>query len=214
MYGTLAAGPAFVGALLDFLSEDNRDAAKAMASSHPPPELRIPLALEVLKRNFPLEAEERAKEAPGLAAASPFAEFVADISHVVRALLDGPYPEFGAGTSLPQVLDFVPLRHEQALADSRLLLAGHRPDDDNPRSLFASAACVRTITARLRRPKESTPPSWKGSRAESASGVKKDEDHRKPSISSRRSIEPPDETCSRGLPNREREGRSASALPV
>jgi hypothetical protein len=139
IYGTLAAGPAFAGALLDLLSGDGRAPEQSLGSTHPPPALRLRVALEVLRQDFPQEVEVREREVPAWPRDSVLSLFVDDIPRVVRALLDGPYPELGNRTSLPDVIQFARLRHDQALQESRRMLAGYRPNDDDPRTLFACA---------------------------------------------------------------------------
>ena len=74
-------------------------------------------------------------------------KFEADVQTVVRAIYDGPYPEFG-GVRLPEVLNFDDQDNHQADSDSESLLQGSASTAYNLRTLFAAAACAYRKDAR------------------------------------------------------------------
>jgi hypothetical protein len=145
IYGTLATGPAFVGTLLDFLAADPQGIAAerqpdslGLWGDYPTYHLRVLINLEVLKHlGFQAEAERLRGEWVGTYRNHAMQAFEPDIPKVVKALVEGPYPELG-GLPLKEVLAFSALEQEDAEADSRLLLAGQEPRGQEIRPLLAA----------------------------------------------------------------------------
>jgi hypothetical protein len=65
-------------------------------------------------------------------------DFENDIPPIVKALIDGPYPEL-KNQSLKQVVGFTKINQINAVTDSEHLLNGHSPATNNVRVLFAAA---------------------------------------------------------------------------
>ncbi|HEX5273638.1 MAG TPA: hypothetical protein VFW33_24245 [Gemmataceae bacterium] len=150
VYGCLAAGPAFAGALIDFLATGQAAIAGDRRTPgdwgrHPPAALRVLLVLEVLRqRQFGDEAARLGAEWRAAYPRHAMTEFEPDLKTVAGALLGGPYPELG-GEGLPAVLCFSRDDHEAAGAGAELLLQGLPPATDDARVLFAA---VRTAYER------------------------------------------------------------------
>jgi hypothetical protein len=144
LYGNLATGPAFVESLLDFLATDKQftetDRRTAPAwGDYPTDYLRILINLEVLKeQGFEDESERLKNELTNIYKTHAMPEFVDDIPKVVKALLDGPYPEFD-GKSLKEIISFTKANHKSALSDCGRLLDGKAPTTNSIRILLAAA---------------------------------------------------------------------------
>lgn len=144
LYGNLATGPAYVESLIDFLATDKKftetDRRTAPAwGDYPPDYLRVLINLEALKeQGFEDEYKRLKGELENTYATHAMQDFEGDISPVVKALLDGPYPEFG-GKSLKQVISFTTANHSKARSDCGRLLDGKAPTTDNIRVLLAAA---------------------------------------------------------------------------
>jgi hypothetical protein len=144
LYAVLAAGPAFVAAMMDLLVADPvQIAVEASAPSrwdpHPPASLRMRLMTEALtKTGFGKEAgrlwNEWRASFPGAVAAS----FLAVSPCVVKELLSGCYPEL-CGQTLPEVLEFSKTMQRDAEAVRTAALEGIKPGAGEIRSLVAAA---------------------------------------------------------------------------
>lgn len=145
VYGNLAAGPAFVHSLLDFLATDRTttetDQRQEWAwGEHPPDYLRILINLRVLKvQGFKNESNRLEKELREIYKTHAMKEFEDDIEAIVKALIKGPYPEFN-NKPLNEVINFTKADQKKALGDSALLLGGANPTTDNIRVLFAATS--------------------------------------------------------------------------
>ncbi|GAA3828165.1 hypothetical protein GCM10022226_56170 [Sphaerisporangium flaviroseum] len=127
VYGALAGGTAFCGALADFVATG----PATTDGAYPPPAIRVALVTEAL----------RASGLPGhppddrLPVTGPYGQ---DAGPVAAALVAGPYPEFG-DVPLTHVIDFAP---QQDVADrtAERLLRGHMLPATTVRTLLAAAA--------------------------------------------------------------------------
>ena len=145
VYGNLAAGPAFVESLLDFLATDRTttetDQRQEWAwGEHPPDYLRILINLWVLRvQGFKDESDRLEKELKDVYKTHAMKEFEDDIEAIVKALINGPYPEFN-NKKLSEVIDFKKADQKKAVGDSTRLSDGADPTTDNIRVLFAAAS--------------------------------------------------------------------------
>jgi hypothetical protein len=145
VYGVLAAGPAFVAALGDFLAASPATVAAELIGGppwgrYPSTCLRALLGFEALDRaGFAEEATSARAAWTGRHPTHAMAAFDPDVGVVVRALLDGPYPELG-GVGLTSVVGFQGLHGAAAVDAERLLTKGYEPLSTDPRALFAAGA--------------------------------------------------------------------------
>jgi hypothetical protein len=122
-YGCLAAGPAFTGALLDFLAADkatisNEQAVGPSWGAYPTAALRALVNLALLERSgFAKHSEDLAKAWRGMYPTHAMAAYGPDAPQVAKVLLDGPYPKIGPLSSL---LSF-PFQEEAEIDAARLL---------------------------------------------------------------------------------------------
>ena len=132
VYGVLAGGPAFAQALMDFAATG---VAPAGASAHYPPlDVRVRLALTALGHSgFPDQAEVLSAQWGALV--PRLGTFDRELAAVAKALVDGPYPEFGA-VRLTRVIDFSAHHEAAGTTASELLLA-----------LPLSASTIRSLVA-------------------------------------------------------------------
>lgn len=121
LYGMLATGPAFVSALQSFLEADPGIATTLQGRTktdylvHPPTGLRMLICFEAL-RQLGHAAESKAFH-DGWVGRYPehaMQHFETDIEAIVRALIEGPYPEFKDGGSITNVLRFGSGQQEEA----------------------------------------------------------------------------------------------------
>jgi len=142
IYGTLATGPAFVGALIDFLATDPNAVAAQQAgldSVYPTVYLRVLLAIEALKhQGHTEESQRRLANWKAIYPKHAMPDYDKDVEHVVKALIGGPYPELG-GRALSTILSFSPDNHAAAVTDAGLLLDGFNPLKRDVRLVFAAA---------------------------------------------------------------------------
>jgi hypothetical protein len=148
--GTLAGGPRFGGALMDFLAtmpakiQQERRSIGAWGA-YPMRWLRIDVVAFALRHTgFEKEAAKlRAdwQQAYGPPAAQ--AEFVGDVPAVVAALIDGPYPTLG-GARLTDVVSFrtdaAGAPYDEAVVDA--IFGQGSLDLANPREFFAAARLI------------------------------------------------------------------------
>jgi hypothetical protein len=145
LWGVLATGPAFAGALIDFLAADPGTIAAERITGprwgrYPSTYLRALLCFEAL--DLTGFAQQASAARAGWMARQPsnaMAEFEQDTRIVVEALLEGPYPEFG-GVPLAAVLRFDHLADSANIDAERLLTRGYAPQSSDPRALFAAGA--------------------------------------------------------------------------
>lgn len=128
LFGVLAAGPAFVSSLMNFLALDTSHIEKEWRddenwTTYPTSYLRILLCLQALRHLHPdYAATANTMEATWKETypAHALPEFAEDIPAVVTALYDGPYPELKT-PSLTSVLNFLPVVHTLALTEAKKL---------------------------------------------------------------------------------------------
>lgn len=145
VYGCLALGPAFVGALMDFLAMEPRLIMEQRQDSsgwgyYPTDFLRILLGLRVLEvMGFQEKADTYRKDWFALYPRHAMGqEFEQDIPRVVDALLTGPIPELG-NVSLREVLCFSAADQRNAALEVTRLLRAEKPSSSNVRVLLAAA---------------------------------------------------------------------------
>lgn len=144
LYGNLAGGPAYVQSLLDFLANDKKATQTDQRDDrnwgqYPPDYLRILINLEALsQQGFVDDSKKLGAELLATYGTHAMQDFVDDIHPIVKALFDGPYPEFD-GKSLKQVILFTPADQKKARSDCGLMLGGSDPTTDSIRVLLASA---------------------------------------------------------------------------
>lgn len=143
LYGTLAAGPAFVESLINNLAGDKITVTgdcrtRSAWGKYPPAFLRVLLNLEALRaQDFRDESERLKRYWEDTYDSHAMREFEPDVFFVVKALLTSPYPEFG-GAPLTGVISFSTDQFNSARADCESLLDGDPP---------AAAPDIRTVFA-------------------------------------------------------------------
>lgn len=144
LYGALATGPAFVGALADFLTQDPATIQRARRDppnwgSYPTPTLRIQACCRALALGpFAKEGRQIEKEWFELYGGHVLEMFDDDVQPVVAALVDREIPEL-SGKSLRDVLELS--ANDFALGESRgeRLLQGVHETSPSARVAFAAA---------------------------------------------------------------------------
>lgn len=140
-YGTLATGPAYVGAQADFLASDARtireEAPGRDWGGYPTTYLRMLFVLEVLDRLGHTDEATRRRTAwrteyPRHA----LPEFEADVPLVADALIEGT---FLGGVPLHQTMAFTPADLKKAKKDAGRVLKNYKPMSGDVRTLIASA---------------------------------------------------------------------------
>lgn len=146
LYGVLAAGPAYVSALIDLLATDPTEVAAEPAAApwlpHPPAALRVAITTAALHRvGFRTEAASlraswaQAYPSSPADAAAPFAD---DVELVVATLAQGRYPQFGA-RALEQVVRFTAAQQTEATTACEAVRGGSVPPTADIRCLIAAA---------------------------------------------------------------------------
>jgi hypothetical protein len=143
-YGTLAAGPAFVGALIDFLVSDpdivTNDQRHAGAwGDYPPDYLRVLLNLQFLEQREPaFKSEALADEWTAVYKSHAMVAFVNDLTPIAKTLLTGKFPQFG-GVTLPEVFSFSQAQHLLATTEAENVLNRLGVAADDVRILLSAA---------------------------------------------------------------------------
>ena len=142
--GAHLTGPAFGGALLDFLVDDPWSLANEAQvapdwSPYPTRTLRIALIAEALRNSgFPAAADELHASWRELAGDGAMPAFDADVVPVVDAILCTPHPELG-GRALAAIGAFGAAEQEAALATASRGLSRRALTAADPRVLVAGA---------------------------------------------------------------------------
>lgn len=143
-YGTLAAGPAFVGALIDFLANDpalvTSEEQHANAwGDYPPDYLRVLLNLQFLEQREPAFKSEALKDEWTAAYKShAMVAFVEDLKLIAKRLVDGKFKQFG-DVPLPEVFSFSTAQYQLAIDEADVLLDGLDATSDDVRVLLSAA---------------------------------------------------------------------------
>lgn len=148
VYGCLSAGPAFAGALLDFLARDFAQAATETLTEedwglYPTTYLRGEILIETLEvMGFGGEAAGYRELWKNLSSAMP-SDFTGDVKHIVPKLLDGKLFEGAApgdeGKSVREVFNFTDAEQADVALTLRQLGGNFALTGDDVRVLFASA---------------------------------------------------------------------------
>jgi hypothetical protein len=149
LYGVLAAGPAFVSALIDLLATDPvqivaESAAGPPWTKHPPASLRVAVTTQALEQiGFERAAADRRCAwaeafALGPNGTDPVGPFRDDVEAVVHGLLIGRYPQFGK-LPLREVVSFSADQQWAAEAGAEAVLQGLEPASGDIRCLVAAA---------------------------------------------------------------------------
>ncbi len=150
VYGTLAMGPSFVSALVDFLAADGRRVAgewrgASAWGSYPTRALRVRLAVAALHHcGFPGHAGELQARWTAAYPAHQMQAFECEVQTVVRSLIDGPYPQLG-GRPLTDLVSFSGAQQAQAELSAREVLGGRKPPSDDVCCLAAAARLAYDI---------------------------------------------------------------------
>lgn len=142
VYGTLATGPAFVGALSDRLAGDSTIITGQTAGPrnvYPTRYLRVLLAHGILeKQGHEEESATRLSAWKAMYPVHAMTAFEDDVPLIVGALLDGPYPNLG-GRRLDEILSFSPNDHAAARNAASDLLKDFNPSRRDVRLVLAAA---------------------------------------------------------------------------
>lgn len=144
LYGALATGPAFVGALADFLTQDPATIQRARRDppnwgSYPTPTLRIQACCRALALGpFAKEGRQIEEEWLSLYGRHAMEMFESDLSSVVAALVEGAIPELG-GKSLRDVIELSANDFAVAKSRSERFLQGVHETSPSARVAFAAA---------------------------------------------------------------------------
>lgn len=145
--GALAAGPAFVEALVHFLAKSPEEIAAEkwpsfITRTYPTTALRVRLNLEVLRQlGFKSHVDDLGQRwGVVYGETHALSTFDGDLEPVVRALLDGPCPELGADQTFRKTLGLDAFAWQLAEEDAARLLAEIDPVAGDARVLFAAAS--------------------------------------------------------------------------
>ncbi len=140
IYGCLAMGPAFAGALIDLLlaSVATVTNEERRGGTHPVRALRVEIVLTVLDRTGYRLDSQRLRESWNATYPAPvkMQDFIADVASIVEVLLEGPYH----GSKLTDVISFSAHSGVERIASAA---GGGRTGElqmySDPRALFAAA---------------------------------------------------------------------------
>lgn len=154
LYGGLASGPAFVGALIDFLARDPKAVCGETRSSaswdiYPTDFLRVLFNLEALREDFDEERQRMESDWRKSYDHHQLTEFEPDLKVIVPALLDGQFPELG-NQRLREVLRFT----KQQQKDAKLAVRQLREKED------LASADLRVLLAASRLAYEEDPAAY------------------------------------------------------
>jgi hypothetical protein len=147
LWGTLAVGPAFTGALIDFLARDpgvvtREQRAAPSWGAYPTDALRVLFSATVLetidKTDFAAEAASLRASWTKVYASHAMRSYEDDLPVVAEALLAGPYPELG-GVRLDAVLSFSRAQHKDAGTAAEQALRKQPIGARDARALVAAA---------------------------------------------------------------------------
>jgi hypothetical protein len=144
IYGTLGCGSGFARALAALLADHPREVAGEVRGeedwgSYPPRTVRVLLAAAVLAKLGVGPADESVADRwLHTYKERPLRAYEEDVSEVVKAVIDGPYPVLG-GKGLTSVLPYTADDEEAASRIADHLLAGLRPDEGGVRQLLGGA---------------------------------------------------------------------------
>lgn len=164
LWGVLATGPAYAGALMDFLVASPAEVAGERQETagdgvYPTVALRVRLLWTALARlGFASEGARRREEWTAVyGAAHAMPELEPDLEPVVVALLETPLRELG-GKALREILSFTAADHQRALSDAGRILNYRNPEASDIRRLAAaSRLAFETSPLRYRQPAEDAP---------------------------------------------------------
>jgi hypothetical protein len=145
VFGAVATGPAFVGALVDFLAEPKdviREEARDETDwgEYPTSALRVRLAIEAIRQAGHIdEAKTRLAEwEANFGSKHAMQAYGADVEHIVRAFAGTKFPELG-DRSFIDVVAFDTTMHESALAAATAAVAPSALGTRDSRELMAAA---------------------------------------------------------------------------
>jgi hypothetical protein len=143
LYGTLAAGPAFVGALIDLVAGPPKRIASELAKGpdwgvYPPAALRVHVALTALDdTGYPTESGKLRDRWTGMFPAHANQAYEDDARPIVHALVHTPITELG-GSPLVDILSFTPVATIATQSSDRML-KDYDPQSTDARALLAAA---------------------------------------------------------------------------
>jgi hypothetical protein len=144
VYGALSTGPAYGATLIDFLAADARAVASEAPAgpewgAYPTRALRVLIAAAVVERcGLEQEARDLRERWNEAYPSHALAAFENDVSVVVDALLQGPYPELEGG-GLKELVCFEATQQAQAIDAAEEANDGRAPPADDVRVLAAAA---------------------------------------------------------------------------
>jgi hypothetical protein len=144
VFGAVVAGPAFAWSMHDFLAESPgviEAERRGPDDDYPTCTLRVLVIAEVLRlRGFAKDADGVEEAWRSVYARHAMDRFETDAPEIARALLEGPYPELGAGARLDDAIGFTAHEHAAALEDAKLVAKRIAPLGNGARTLYAAAA--------------------------------------------------------------------------
>lgn len=156
-WGVLAAGPAFVGSLMDFLALAPRSIVDERIDgppwgAYPTSTLRIFYCLEVLTVcGFASEAKRLRQEWLATYPSHAMVAFAPqELATVARAWVQGRFPELG-DRSLYEIVRFTRGQQRAAEQDARRLLRGGNPSAGDVRAMLAAARIAFAANPKLYR---------------------------------------------------------------
>lgn len=146
VYASLATGPAFASAMEAFLESDPSEIESEVQGrttedyvAHPPTSLRMHICYETLRQlGHPDISVARRDAWVARHPTDAMADFHKDIEPVVRALIDGPYPEFDPPGSLTKLLNFGPGLQKLASDNAEIVNRINDPSGSDIRVLVAA----------------------------------------------------------------------------
>jgi hypothetical protein len=144
VYGTLAGGPAFTGALMDLVAGPAKQIARERADAanwgiYPPAWLRVHVALAALAESgFSPESDALRDRWLAMFPTHAMAPFEPDVEHVVRALIRSPMRELSGDKAIMDVISFTAIAPLAIQTCDRMFLDANPQTTDN-RALLAAA---------------------------------------------------------------------------
>jgi hypothetical protein len=146
IYGVLSIGPAFVSTMASFLDGDpqqlaaeGRGVQPVAVGAYPPASLRVRIGITVVEfLGLADQAVTLRERWVTRHATHAMTAYEPDMDPIVRAMVDGPYPELSTSGSLRAMLDFGPQRQATVADTGKQLLNGIDPTTSDVRELVAA----------------------------------------------------------------------------
>jgi hypothetical protein len=147
LWGTLCAGPAFTGCLLDFLAMDKhfiqvQKKTKNDWGDYPTIYMRVLLSLKTLElMNFADKSAELKQQWTQTFPNHAMADWEEDIPVIIKALMTQPFPELN-DKKLPEIISFSRAQYKLAYENAELAIQGFPLKGSDQCALIAASRIV------------------------------------------------------------------------